>query len=119
MTNDSSSSNKTSTNVGNRNVTLVEYTSKQIEHIRQLGAQLRSTSQTTIAGLPAHKIYYLVDKDLLIIQAWTLNEGKAYHIVLSANDPETFVANLPVFYEVGQSMQFNFNSIKTNPRSSD
>jgi len=115
MTNDSSSSNKTSTNViGNRNVTLAEYTSKQIEHIRQLGAQLRSTSQTTIAGLPAHKIYYLVEEDLLIIQAWTLNEGKAYHIVLSANDPDTFVANLPVFYEVAQSMQFNFNSSKTN-----
>ena len=81
----------------------------------------RSTSPTTIAGLPAHKIYYLVDEDLLIIQAWTLNEGKAYHIVLSANDPDTFVANLPVFYEMIQSMQFNFNSnsSKTNTGSSD
>ena len=122
MTNDSASSNKTSTAtnvVGNRNVSLAEYSSKQIEHIRQIGAQLRSTSPTTIADLPAHKIYYLVDERLLIMQAWTLNEGKAYHIALSANDPDTFAANLPVFYEMLQSMQFNFDSTKRDTRSSD
>jgi len=118
--NNNNTSNNTG-NTGNRDLTLAEYSSRQVDLIKQLGAELRSSIKTTVAGLPGQQVYYVVDKGLLIIQAWTLNEGKAYHIVLSANDPDTFVANLPVFYEMIQSMQFNFNSnsIKTNTGSSD
>ena len=106
--------NHTSNNTGNRDITLTEYSSSQIEHIRRLGAQLRLSINTIVAGLPGQEVYYLVDKDLLIMQAWTLNKGKAYHIVLSANDPDDFMTNLPVFHGMVLSMKFDFNSTKTN-----
>ncbi len=113
-TSPSSFNNNNTSNTGNRDLTLAEYSSSQIEHIRRLGAQLRSSINTTVAGLPGQEVYYVVDKGLLIIQAWTLNEGKAYHIVLSANDPDDFMANLPVFHGMVKSMKFDFNSTKTN-----
>jgi len=111
--NNNNTSNNTG-NTGNRDLTLAEYSSRQVDLIKQLGAELRSSIKTNVAGLPGQQVYYVVGKGLLIIQAWTLNGGKAYHIVLSANDPDDFMANLPVFHEMVKSMKFQFNSTKTN-----
>lgn len=108
----SSDNDNNTSNSGIRNLSLAEYSSGQIENIKLLGAKLTSSIKTTVGGLPGQEVHYFVDKDLLITQAWTLNDGKAYHIVLTANNPDDFMGNLPVFREMVKSIKFYSNSSK-------
>ena len=90
-----------------QNISLDQYTSNQIQAINRQNATILESSETTLAGNPAHRAIFTLQNKTELLQIWTLKEDKAYIITYQANLND-YPKNLPTFQRMVESLQITY-----------
>jgi hypothetical protein len=87
-----------------QSISLDQYTSNQIETINRQNATMLESSETTLAGIPAHRAVFTLQDTTKLMQIWALKDEKAYIITYQAN-LSGYPEYLPTFQRMVESLQ--------------
>lgn len=85
-----------------QNANLGQYTSNQIDAIKNANATGIQDDEDRIAGNPAHNAVFNLN-NTKVMQKWTIKDGKAYIFAYQAS-PDEYSKNLPTFEKIADSV---------------
>lgn len=90
--------------------TLDDFTSNVITPVSKVpNYKVISSEKTTLSGLPAHKIIYIItvqEQDIELMQVWTLKENTS-HTFTYRISPENYDTYINIANQVLNSIQIN------------